>query len=83
MSRTGLVALIVANLFVALQTLRHEWGYYETILIKFGGFALAIGLFVLLLPAALDPDPRGGGVTMHRALGRPAPLSWWRRGSCA
>jgi hypothetical protein len=117
-SRTGLVALIVANLFVALQTLRHEWGYYDTLLIywgevvilglynvlrlmvvgvfgaaplgdrvarwvdlgsrlnrliytaigvgffvvKFGGFALVIGLFVVLLPAALTPDGDGGGV---------------------
>lgn len=32
-SRTGLVALVVANLFVALQTLQHEWGYYQTLLI--------------------------------------------------
>ena len=31
MSRTGLAAL--ANLFVAFQALRHEWGYYETLLI--------------------------------------------------
>ena len=124
MSRTGLAALIVANLFVAVQTLRHEWGYYEAILIywveviilgaynvlrlmvvgvfgaaplgtwaaqyvdlgsrlnrfvftaigvgffvvKFGGFALVIGLFVLLLPAMLRPDGQGGGGDIHRAL---------------
>jgi Family of unknown function (DUF6498) len=121
---TGLAALIIANLFVALQTLRHEWGYYETILIfwvevvilgsfnvlrlmvvgvfgatplgswvaqwvdlssrlnrfiyttigvgffvfKFGGFALAIGIFVLVLPAVLAPDGAGGGGDIHRAL---------------
>ncbi len=123
MSRTGLVALVIANLFVALQTLRHEWGYYETLLIywsevvilgvynvvrlmvvgvfgarplgswaaqwvdlgsrlnrfiftaigvgffviKFGAFALSVGLFVLLLPAMLRLDG-GGDVSIHRAL---------------
>lgn len=123
MSRAGLVALIVANLFVALQTLRHEWGYYETLLIywtevvilgaynvvrlmvvgvfgarplgswaagsvdlgsrlnrfiftvigvgffvvKFAGFALTVGLFVVLLPAMLRLDG-AGGTSLHRAL---------------
>lgn len=123
MSRAGLVALVAANLFVALQTLQHEWGYYETLLIywtevvvlggynvvrmmvvgvfgarplgswaaqwvdlgsrlnrfvftvigvgffvvKFGGFALGVGLFVLLLPAMLRLDGEGG-VSIHRAL---------------
>jgi hypothetical protein len=122
-SRIGLVALVVANLFVALQTLQHEWGYYQTLLIywsevvilgaynvirlmvvgvfgarplgswaarwvdlgsrfnrfmftvigvgffvvKFGGFALGVGLFVLLLPAFLRPDGEGGA-SIHRAL---------------
>jgi hypothetical protein len=111
--RIGLVALVLANLFVALQTLRHEWGYYEVMLVywvevvvlggynvlrmlvvgvigdqplgawaarwvdlgsplnrlgltalgvgifvvKFANFALAIGLFVLLLPALLATPP--------------------------
>jgi hypothetical protein len=129
MSHTGLVALIAANLFVALQTLRHEWGYYETMLIywvevmilggfnvlrltivgvfgdeplgswaarwvdlgsrlnrlaftvigigffiiKFGGFALVIGLFVLLLPALLTPEGENGAVSVHRALGAVGP----------
>jgi hypothetical protein len=124
MSRTGLIALVIANLFVALQTFRHEWGYYETLLIywtevvilggynvfrmfvvgvfgaaplgtwaarwvdlgsafnrfiytaigvgffvvKFGGFALAVGLFVLLLPAMLRLDGGGSGGNIHRAV---------------
>ena len=123
-SRIALAALVLANLFVALQTVRHEWGYYETLLIfwtevvvlggynvlrmllvgvfgarplgswaaqyvdpgsrfnrfiftligigffvvKFGGFALAIGLFVLMLPAMLAPAGEAGGISMHRAL---------------
>lgn len=123
LSRAGLVALVIANLFVALQTLQHEWGYYQTLLIywsevvilggynvvrlmvvgvfgarplgdwaarwvdpgsrlnrfiytvigvgffvlKFGGFALTVGLFVLLLPAFLRPDGQGGA-SIHRAL---------------
>jgi len=123
-SRIGLAALVIANLFVALQTLRHEWGYYETLLIfwtevavlgaynvlrmlvvgvfgaeplgrwgvrwvdlgsrlnrllftlfgigffmvKFGGFALGVGLFVLLLPAVLAPVGETGGISIHRAI---------------
>lgn len=123
-SRIGLVALVLANLFVALQTARHEWGYYETLLIfwtevvvlggynvlrmlvvgvfgarplgrwaaeyvdpgsrfnrliftligigffivKFGGFALAIGLLVLMLPAMLAPAGAAGGISIHHAL---------------
>jgi hypothetical protein len=126
-SRTGLAALVIANLFVAFQALRHEWGYYETLLIywsevlilgaynvvrmmvvgvfgaeplgswaarwvdlgsrlnrfiftvigvgfftfKFGAFALAIGLFVLLLPAMLRVD--GGGTSIPRALSTAGP----------
>jgi uncharacterized protein DUF6498 len=123
-SRIGLAALALANLFVALQTVRHEWGYYEILLIfwtevvvlggynvlrmlvvgvlgvrplgswaaqyvdpgsrfnrliftligigffivKFGGFAMAIGLFVLLLPAMLGPGAAAGGISIHHAL---------------
>ncbi len=33
MSRSALVALVIANAFVAFQTFRHEWGYYEVMLI--------------------------------------------------
>jgi phosphoglycerol transferase MdoB-like AlkP superfamily enzyme len=54
-TRVGLVALVLANLFVALQALWHEWGYYQTLLIYwtevaiFGGFnllrMLVVGLF--------------------------------------
>jgi hypothetical protein len=128
MSRTGLVALVVANLFVVLQTVRHDWGYYETLLIfwtevvilgaynvlrmmvvgvfgarplgswaaqrvdlggrldrfiftvigvgffliKFAGFALTVGLFVLLLPAMLGADGEGGR-NIHRALASARP----------
>jgi Family of unknown function (DUF6498) len=32
-SRSALVALVIANAFVAFQTFRHEWGYYEVMLI--------------------------------------------------
>ena len=123
-SRIGVAALVLANLFVALQTVRHEWGYYETLLIfwtevaviggynvlrmlvvgvlgaeplgswaaqyvdlgsrlnrliftligigffivKFGGFALGIGLFVLMLPAMLAPTGGAGGISIHHAL---------------
>ena len=122
--RVGLIALVVANLFVALQALRHEWGFYEVMLVywsevailggynvlrmivvgvlgaaplgawaarwvdlgsplnrlglttigvgffvfKFGGFALAIGLFVLLLPALLTPDGEASLATVHQGL---------------
>jgi hypothetical protein len=32
-SRSALVALVIANAFVAFQAFRHEWGYYEVMLI--------------------------------------------------
>jgi hypothetical protein len=32
-SRSALVALVIANAFVAVQAFRHEWGYYEVMLI--------------------------------------------------
>ena len=123
-SRSALVALVIANTFVAFQTFRHEWGYYEVMLIywvevvvvgfynvlrmlvvgvagaaplgawaarwvdlgnalnrlaltaigvgffvvKFGAFALTIGLFVLLLPAFLAVEGDGRGAGLHRAL---------------
>jgi hypothetical protein len=119
-----LAALVVANLFVVLQMLRHEWGFYEVMLVfwaevfilggynvlrmivvgvfgaeplgagaarwvdlgsalnrlvftaigviffvaKFGGFALAVGLFVLLLPDLLELDAEGSPTTWHGAL---------------
>jgi hypothetical protein len=97
-SRAGLITLVVANLVVALQTLRHEWGYYETLLIywteavilgaynvlrlilvgvaffivKFGAFALGIGVFVLLLPAMLRSGGEGG-TSIPRALSAAGP----------
>jgi hypothetical protein len=49
MSRTGLITLVVANLFVALQTLRHEWGYYETLLIYWSEVVILGGYNVLRL----------------------------------
>ncbi|HKQ96849.1 MAG TPA: DUF6498-containing protein [Candidatus Polarisedimenticolia bacterium] len=47
MKRLPVVALVVANLFVAAETVRHEWGYYETLLI-FWCEALVIGGYNLL-----------------------------------
>ena len=47
MRRLTLVALLVVNLLVALQALRHDWGYYETVLI-FWCEALIIGAFNVL-----------------------------------
>jgi hypothetical protein len=123
-SRAAFVALVVANLFVAGETLRHEWGYYQTLLIywvevviigfynvlrmmvvgvfgaaplgtwaaswldlgsrlnrlvltaigtgffvfKFFGFALVVGLFVVLVPALLAPDGQAGGADAFRAV---------------
>jgi hypothetical protein len=46
-SRTGLAALVVVNLFVALQTLRHEWGYYETLLIYWSEVVI-LGMYNVL-----------------------------------
>jgi len=136
-SRAGLAALLVANLFVAVQTLRYEWGYYNTILIfwceavilgvynvlrlmvvgvagaaplgtwaaqwldlgsglnrlvltvigvaffvvKFGGFALVIGLFVVLLPAMLTPESGEGARTIHRAMSEAGPGLLWTVGA--
>lgn len=124
MSRSALVALIIANAFVAFQAFRYEWWYYEVMLIywvevvilgfynvlrmlvvglvgaaplgawaarwvdpgsalnrlaltaigvgffvvKFGAFALTIGLFVLMLPAFLTVESDGSGSALHRAL---------------
>lgn len=70
MGRTSLAALIIANLFVALQTLRHEWGYYETLLIYWSEVVIlgAYNVLRLLLPAMLRLDGEGGGANIHRAL---------------
>jgi hypothetical protein len=43
----SVIALVIANLLVALQALRHEWGYYETLLIYWGE-ALIIGGYNVL-----------------------------------
>src|SRR5919106_190829 len=47
LSRAGLVALVVANLFVAFQTLRHEWGFYEVMLIYWTEVAI-LGFYNVL-----------------------------------
>ena len=49
MSRTGIITLIIANLIVALQTFRHEWGYYETLLIYWNEVVILGGYNVLRL----------------------------------
>ena len=119
-SRLTIVALVIANLVVAVQALRHEWGYYETLLIywcealvigaynvlrllvvglaseqpfgawvskwvefstgfrilatllgtaffavKFGLFALGVGLLVIGLPALSGDSSSGGGRVME------------------
>lgn len=121
MSRASVFSLIVANLIVAVQAVRHEWGYYELILtywvevviiggynvlrllvvgligaaplgkwlgervdlggvlnrlvwtilgvgffvVKFGGFAIGIGLMVALLPAFLKEAGAGSSGVLH------------------
>lgn len=137
MSRAGLAALLAANLFVAVQTLRYDWGYYNTILVfwceavilggynvlrllvvgvagaaplgtgaarwldlgsglnrliltvigvaffvvKFGGFALLIGLFVVLLPAFLTPESGAGARTIHKAMAEGGQSLLWTVGA--
>src|SRR5262245_4893899 len=127
-SRAGLVALVAANLLVALLTLRNDWGYYQSLIIywleavilgfftvlrlavvgtvgaaplgawiatwldvgslgtrlfltavgvgffafKFGTFALALGLFVGMLPGMLAPDGAGAR-TIHHAMAEAGP----------
>jgi hypothetical protein len=68
-SRSGLVALIVANLFVALQTLRYDWGYYQAILIYWleavilGGYNVLRMMVVGVFGAARwAPGPPGGWI---------------------
>ena len=123
--RLSLLALVAANLLLAVQTLRHEWGIYEVMLVwwvevvllggynvlrmlvvgvagarplgawaerwvdlgglgnrlgltalgvgffvvKFGGFALAVGLLVALLPAFLAPEAESQARSVGQALG--------------
>jgi Family of unknown function (DUF6498) len=61
MRRAGLIALVLANLFVALQALRHEWGYYETLLIYWTEVALLGGFNVLrmLVVGVFGAEPMG------------------------
>jgi len=61
LKRLALVSLVGANLLVALQVLRHDWGYYETILI-FWCEALILGAYNvlrLLLVGLLGERPLG------------------------
>ena len=60
-SRIGLVALVFANVFVALQTVRHEWGYYETLLIFWTEVAVLGGYNVLrmLVVGVFGAEPLG------------------------
>ena len=60
----GIVALVLANLFVALQALWHEWGYYQTLLIYWTEVALLGGFNVLrmLVVGVFGAEPMG-----HRA----------------
>ena len=47
MRRLSIAALVVANLLVAILALRHEWGYYELILV-FWSEAVVLGLYNVL-----------------------------------
>ena len=65
MRRLTLVALLFANLLVALQALRHDWGYYETVLIYWCE-ALVIGgynVLRLLVVGFVGEQPLGEAVS--------------------
>lgn len=67
MKRLALVSLVGANLLVALQVVRHDWGYYETILI-FWCEALIIGAYNvlrLLLVGFFGDRPLGETVSRY------------------
>src|SRR6186997_2502227 len=66
-SRIGLVALVLANLFVALQTVRHEWGCYETLLIFWTEVAVLGGYNVLrmLLVGVFGARPLGSWAAQY------------------
>jgi hypothetical protein len=127
-SRLGLVALVAANLAVALITSLRGWGYYEALLVfwfeavvlggynvlrllvvgfagerplgdwmarhvevgpgarifftlvgtlffivKFGGFALVVGIFAIALPASFAGSGDSGGASAFRAFTGAAP----------
>ena len=61
MRRIGLVALVLANLFVALQTVRHEWGYYQTLLIFWTEVAIlgAYNVLRMLVVGVFGAEPLG------------------------
>ncbi len=61
MSRAGLVTLVLANLFVAFQTLQHEWGYYETLLIYWTEVVVlgAYNVFRMLVVGVFGAAPLG------------------------
>jgi hypothetical protein len=71
MSRSGLIALVLANLFVALQTVRHEWVYYETLLIYWTEVAVLGGYNVLrmLVVGVFGAEPLGSWAARWVDLG--------------
>jgi Family of unknown function (DUF6498) len=71
MSRTGVIALVIANLFVALQTLRHEWGYYETLLIYWTEVVIlgAYNVLRLFVVGVFGAEPLGSWAAQWVDLG--------------
>jgi len=61
MGSVGVVALVLANLFVALLALRHQWGYYETLLIYWTEVALlgAFNVLRMLVVGVFGAEPMG------------------------
>jgi Family of unknown function (DUF6498) len=76
MSQAGLLALVVANLFVALQTFTRQWGYYETLLIYWtevvvlGGYNVVRMLVVGVFGAAPLGSWAAGWVDLGSGLNR-------------
>jgi hypothetical protein len=71
MSRTGLITLVLANLFVAFQTLRHEWGYYETLLIYWTEVVIlgVYNVFRLMVVGVFGAAPLGAWTAKWVDLG--------------
>src|SRR5262245_46264881 len=73
MSRTGFAALVLANLFVAVQALWHEWSYYETMLIYWGEVVILGGYNVLrlMVVGVFGAAPLGRWLSRWVDLGSP------------
>src|SRR5688572_7759334 len=71
MSRMGLTTLVLANLVVAFQTLRHEWGYYETLLIYWSEVVIlgAYNVFRLAVVGVFGAAPLGAWAARWVDLG--------------